>query len=313
MIELYTLIVNGASVKSFLWNNGQINALLGAALYIATVGNKYELSTAGKQTLQLLSFFLLSTEINIDNVEIASPVELAATFQDNEQKKSALEFLVLAAYSIDAHIDEKNQLLDGYLRSLKLSDLLLKQLFQIYNQYRQLVEYNEFRKQSQILKNDEQSERFVQNDNRQEIEEYYKKMTLLSRNTLGYNLYKSYRKNKFPLPGEYLLSSEKLVMVFDIMKLIAGYRYDTRGDLNTLSYMAGNLVSGSFIVAGIAVIEYYYYNLESIKQINKLERKKFWNNLKAGMNCQLDLTSGWDYVSNYGKSLTQLRGEFNLI
>jgi hypothetical protein len=60
------------------------------------------------------------------------------------------------------------------------------------------------------------------------------------------------------------------------------------------------------------ILEYYCHNPDSIKRVNKLERKKFWNIAKSGMNCQLDLSNSWDYESNYRKSLTELRKEFNL-
>ena len=314
MIELYTLTVNEVHVRDFLWNNTQVRALLGATLFVVTAGNKFELSDADKQSLGLLSFFLLSTEIDIDSIQTSSPVELAATLQDNEQKKCAFEFLVLAIHLTNDYLDEKKQLLADYLRSLKLSDLLLKQLSQIYSQYHQLVMYNEFRKQLHLFKNEvvNPDSFTLIKTNLQVIEEKYKKMALLARNCLGYNLYKSYRKNKFPLPGEYSGSNEKTVMIYDIVKLITGYRYDVRGDLNTLAYIAGNQAIGSFIIAGIAIFEYYYRNLDSIKRINKLERKKFWNIVKSGMNCYLDLSNSWDYESGYGKSLTELRKEFNL-
>lgn len=317
MIESHFLITNGVFVRDFSWNKGQINALLGAAIFIATAGGKYEFSEIEQQSLEILAFFLLSNEVNVEDVQTASPIELAATFHDNEQKKRALEFLVLVIYSTNDYLDEKKQLLDDYLRSLKLSDLLLKQLSQVHFQYYQLIKYNEFRKQldlskKELMKTDFASPFLLSNSNLLVIEEQYKKMTLLARNSLGYNLYKSYRKNKLPLPGEYSVANEKLIVIYDIVKLITGYKYDVRGDLNTLAYIAGNQTVGSFIISGIAILEYYCHNPDSIKRVNKLERKKFWNIAKSGMNCQLDLSNSWDYESNYRKSLTELRKEFNL-
>ncbi|AUR51553.1 hypothetical protein [Aquella oligotrophica] len=304
-------------MKDFVWNNSQINTLLGAAKFIASVGDKYDLSERNIQCLQLSSYFLLSTEIDINEIPFANPIELAATLQDSEQKKAALEFLVLAMHYVEDYLDEKRILVEGYLRSLKLSDLLLKQLSQTFNQYQQLIEYNEFRKALKSTvgrtSSNDSDDRFMLNENSPGLSDKYQKLTLLAKNSLGYNLYKSYRKNKFPLPGERLLSNDKIVLIYDIVKLIAGYRYDIRGDLFTLAFIAGNLMSGSFIVAAIGIIEYYYQNPNAIKKVNKLERKKYWNAIRVGMNCSLDFTDNWEYEANFIKSLNDLRAECNLV
>ena len=304
-------------MRDFVWNNSQINTLLGAAKFITSVGDKYDLSERSIRCLQLSSYFLLSTEIDISDIPFANPIELASTLQDSEQKKSALEFLVLSMYYEDDYLDEKRLILEGYLRSLKLSDLLLKQLSQVFNQYRQLVEYNEFRKTLKSSTNRTLdahfNDKFMPNENSpQSVSDKYQKLTLLAKNSLGYNLYKSYRKNKFPLPGERLLSNDKVVLIYDIVKLITGYRYDIRGDLNALAFVAGNMTVGSFIVAAIGVIEYYYQNPEAIKKVNKLERKKYWNAIRVGMNCPLDFTDNWEYEANFIKNLNDLRAECNL-
>ena len=114
------------------------------------------------------------------------------------------------------------------------------------------------------------------------------------------------------MPGERLLSNDKVVLIYDIVKLITGYRYDIRGDLNALAFVAGNMTVGSFIVAAIGVIEYYYQNPEAIKKVNKLERKRYWNAIRVGMNCPLDFTDNWEYEANFIKNLNDLRAECNL-
>jgi len=300
----------------------QINSLLGAIKHIAASDNETIEASENIQQIKILSYFFLTQEIEIEAIPVSSPVELASLITDNEQKKQALEFLLISCYFSKESLAKKSAIVEDYARALKLSDLLVKQLHQLHFKYSKLILALKLRKNLTEVDNLDLSipaaaeiKMLYESTNRSvTLTEKYHKLAHLAKNSIGYNLYKFYRKNKLTLPGEPGSMVDKTLLIHDISYLLTDYKRDLRGNFYNLAFLAGNSNTGSIIIAALALFNYYLFERapEHKPRLNKLEHKRFWNAIRGGMNCQIDLLDNWDYESYFNKSILNVRTGLNL-
>lgn len=305
-------------MRNTLWNNSQINSLIGAITHIATAGTPHLSDEAIMQQIHLINYFLFPLVPVAENTALSSPVELAGLINDNEQKKRALEFLIAANYFTTENMQKKAAITEEYARALKLSDLLVKQLHQIYARYKKLIIANKLRRKivsaDDLIADDpltgEVKDTYLSIEVSAPLIEKYHKLTKLPKHSLGYNLYKFYRKNKFALPGEAGSFNDKTFLIYDLTHILTGYKPDSRGEMYNLAFLGGNINNGSMIILILALLNFYLADeLLPRPKTNKLEQKRFWNVVTAGMNCKIDITDNWQYENWFDKGISTTREE----
>jgi tellurite resistance protein len=251
---------------------------------------------------------LYEIETPIDGIVSIGAPELAAQVSHPEDRQKVLEDCVLMALADEEATPDEWEVLRSFGAALSISEEKLRQSYDLAREQRLLAQHEMMRRQyAEMLR--ELSERkgseglrlFFHQSAGQKAEDpavswRYRRLGLLPKKTLGYELWRHCRSRDFGLPGEVGGLPEPL-LYHDLLHVLTGYGTDPDGEMALGAFTAGMTKTPLFARL--------FFVLLSFRETVSLSTKKLSRAFERGARAA-DITRGFDLFGQAHRAVAEL-------
>ncbi len=312
-------------MKALDWNKQECRAVLRAMRTVATLEGQQPLGEIALSMLEATSDHVMHQSIAVDDLENATPEELAAALPNDQHRQRALQFLVLTAY-LPTEVDPNEvQVVDAFASALGVSTDMLTDLHRVRDHRLKWLAFDYVRRGlSEFLPHDTAWTRLKkiagamhQYLGDRDVAARYQALEGYDEGTLGKCFFEFYRDRAFPLPGEKGGFSE-LFVSHDLTHILAGFNTDMDGEVNVAAFQSGMSQSEYGWEMLMEMILDYHQGLHfTTAGLVEPGRGHFHpddvlHGYERGLRCKVDLISDWDYWAVMAEPVEALRALYGI-
>jgi hypothetical protein len=142
----------------------------------------------------------------------------------------------------------------------------------------------------------------------------YHDLAALPHDTFGYALYRHFKVNEFPMPGE-KGGLPELMLFHDVGHVVSGYDVDPQGEIQQAAFQAGFSRLDGFVFLFFGILQ-FHIGLR-ITPVAKAEHgyfdvPKVLAALARGAACRVDFSDHFDFFQHAPRRLDELRTEWGV-
>lgn len=308
------------------WSPSQSETVYRGLKTIATLNGSKPLSKLDTDLINGIQSHILYSDLHHDGAEQISAEEFAKSFGDAAHAEQALQFLIIMPYTDVEASKHKVSMVDNFAKAMNIHPETIALLHEARDRHVMAMEFCIFRKLApNMVKGDTMLAKFGTLSKNIGLRKYdqdvalkYERLGLLPEGTLGRAIWQFYRTRGFTFPGEgHMNMNEDFILVHDVSHILGGYDTTVDGEIMTSALQGGFMKEHGWLFAVIGVLDFHLgldaYTGPSHVQTGHLVPEKFAAALERGMNMTKDLSVDWDPWPLMGRTLADLRKEYNII
>jgi hypothetical protein len=289
------------------------------------------LTSVRREALDAVQKHLLRTEYDLDALEPISPEDLAAQFDDPALRTQFINGMATMAFATD-HIDPREaEAIEKFAAALGVAPNALDHLRKFIQERLVMLRFDIFRRglpgagfantyEEQgvmgVLKN---IASFAGAWENKEVADKYHALEGYADGTLGKELWRFYKKNKFLFPGEKHGAPEGF-LPHDLSHILGGYDVDYHSEGLVLGFQAGYRHNDPFTVVVFFLLQAEHgmkltafadatrgYFAEHPGYAEEIVRA-----FARGAKMNIDLTDGWDFWAVMDQPVEALRARYGI-
>ena len=296
--------------------------ILGAFSRVAKTSSTVD---ARQQAMIAAANRILGANLDLDALPEVAPDELAQTVEDPQLRRQIIQgMIVLSLLDEEAERDELT-LIEAYAIALDVEPDELANLRQIIAEQSLALRFSVARR---VWFVDKLKAAWAEGGFRwlarslatlkladdEPLAHKYRALADYPEGSVGRCYYEHMREQGFPLPGE-KGSQVEPVFIHDLTHLLSGYGTDPAGEILAAAFSAGNRRKDPFTYIFFVLCQFHLGMrfsgfAESSESAFDPERA-LWA-ARRGMEVNVDLTEDWDYWSDLGLSLDELRTKLGM-
>lgn len=267
---------------------------------------------------------------SVDGIAEVTPAELADAVTDEDQRRLAVETLVLVPYA-DTSVDEHEvATVDEYATALGTSTQTLKDLHQVRKGHikRLMVDYARRADSNVRTKADADAGHGILRRTFDEVHQYvgdpkvtarYLPLAEYEPGTLGRTFFDFYRARGFPLPGEKKSLGEAVVS-HDCCHILSGFNTDGSGEIDVAGFEAGMKRDdfGYELVLEVLLdfqlgVDFGVGLVGYVPKTGELDPDQLMVGIRRGLDCTVDLMGPqWDFWEAADQQVVDLRERYGI-
>jgi hypothetical protein len=288
------------------------------------------LSPARRTVIDAAQRHLLHTDLDLDALEPITPAELAAAVEDPRLRAQFVSALVTLALASDKVEPRELDAIDALAAALDVRPAELDQLHRLAAERTLLLRFDLARRglagagvkrlyaEEGFLGLVANLASFLGLRENTAVAARYLGLEAYADGTLGKELYRFYRSNKFPFPGEKHGAPEAL-LTHDLSHILGGYGADMPGEAQVLCFQAGYRRQDPFTVVvfllvqgqhGLRLTPFAEAGTTLIDDGALLGRMV--EAFARGAQMNIDLTGEWDFWAVMGEPVDELRARYGI-
>lgn len=273
---------------------------------------------------------VLSVTDDVDALPTSSPEEAARAFTDDLWRHRLLQTLVATAM-VDGDVTrEETDLIDAYAKALGVTDGHVKNLHRVLDGQLMRLRFDVVRRvplSRQVLSETYQEEglrglwKFFKaarghNELDGDLAWHFKRLGLLSADTLGRQFWEHMTTLGFPFPGEPHEHVPVRFIHHELTHVLCGYNTEAEGECQIAAFYAGHLGDDPFIFVFLTMVMYQLgvaFNPVVTPTRLQWDPQKVIRALQRGAAINTNLTDHWDFWPDLTRPIDEVRRKYNIL
>lgn len=268
---------------------------------------------------------VLGCEVDVDSLEPITPARLAEALDDPALRTQAVQgMIVLSLLDEEVEHDERT-LIEAFALALHVAPDELRNMRQLAQQQTLALRFDVGRRVwfMDRLKSAWKAGGFrwlartiatLKLSTDEPLAQKYRALGDCPKGSLGRLYYDRMREEGFPLPGE-KGSQVEPVFIHDLTHLLCGYGTDSRGEILTAAFSAGNRAEDPFTYIFFVLCQFHLglkFSPFAGADSGAFDPAATLWAAKRGMEVNVDLSEDWDYAADLDSPLDEVRARLGM-